>query len=102
MRAARDPQSVARLQAEQAADDLEVMWYAVKAAITAGRLPAAAMSSIEIQVAPPTLAVRDVLQEAQALRIEYESGILSPQTWSQRRGLDYDQEQQNWSAHRGP
>jgi hypothetical protein len=89
----------ARLQAEQAADDLEVMWYAVQAAVSAGRLSGAALSTIEIQVAPPTLAVRDVLQEAQALRIEYESGILSPQTWSQRRGLDYDQEQENWVEH---
>lgn len=91
----------ARLQAEQAADDLEVMWRVVRNAIAAGRLPAEALTLVEIQAVPPTLAVRDPLEEAQAYRIEYESGILSPQTWSQRRGLDYDQEQANWAEHRG-
>ncbi len=54
---------------------------------------------VEIQVGPPTLAVRDRLQEAQVSRIEFAGGILSPQTWSQRRGLDYDQEQENIAAH---
>jgi hypothetical protein len=46
-------------------------------------------------VSPPTLEVRDPKQEVEAFRIEYECGILSPQTWSQRRGLDFDQEQMN-------
>ncbi len=56
-------------------------------------------TTLEIQAAPPTLAVRDPLQEAEAYRIEFQSGILSPQTWSQKRGLDYNQEQANWAAH---
>jgi hypothetical protein len=43
--------------------------------------------------------VRDALKEAETFRIEYQCGILSPQTWSQRRGLDYDQEQSNWREH---
>jgi hypothetical protein len=50
----------------------------------------------------PGLAVRDALAEAQAYKIEQEAGILSPQTWSQRRGLDYDQEQENLARHRRP
>ena len=33
--------------------------------------------------------------------IEHADGILSPQTWSQRLGLDYEQEQANITAHAG-
>lgn len=89
-----------RLQAELVRDDLEIMWHAVRAAVRAGRLPVEVETLVEIQASPPSLVVRDTLQEAQVSRIEYESGILSPQTWSTQRGLDYDQEQQNLLAHR--
>ena len=61
----------ARLQAEQIADDLEVMWRVVRAAVAAGRLPPEALTAIEIQATPPSLAVRDQLEEAQRFRIEY-------------------------------
>lgn len=87
-----------RLQAQQVADDLEVLWRAVEVATRAGRLPEGASDQVEIQAVPPSLAVRDTLREAQVSRIEHEAGILSPQTWSQRRGLDYDQEQANRRA----
>ncbi|MEX2138667.1 MAG: phage portal protein [Pirellulales bacterium] len=90
----------ARLQAEQVADDLEVMGRVVGAAVDSGRLPPEALTAIDIQATPPSLAVRDHLAEAQRFRIEYLNGILSPQTWSQRSGLDYDQEQANFAAHR--
>jgi len=90
----------ARLQAELAADDLEVMWRVVQAAIASGKLPAEAAEDVEIQVAPPSLAVRDSLAEAQAFQIEHANGILSAQTWSQRRGLDFDQEQANFQQAR--
>jgi hypothetical protein len=86
----------ARLQAELVSDDLHVMRRVVQNAVSAGRLPLETLTQIEIQASAPTLAVRDALKEAQAFRIEYQCGILSPQTWSQRRGLDYDQEQTNW------
>jgi capsid protein len=86
----------ARLQAELVSDDVQVMRRVVQNAVQAGRLPYEALTRVEIQASPPTLAVRDALKEAQAFRIEYQCGILSPQTWSQRRGLDYDQEQTNW------
>jgi capsid protein len=89
----------ARLQASLVRDDLQVMWRVLDNAAAAGRLPAGVRDAIEIQAGPPTLAVRDPLEEAQACRIELESGILSPQTWSQRRGLDYDQEQANFRHH---
>ena len=88
-----------RMQAEHVEYDLEVMWRVVGAAIEAGRLPSDALTLIEIQAGPPSLVVRDPVQEAEVFRIEHEHGILSPQTWSQRRGLDYDQEQENLKQH---
>ncbi|MDZ4819588.1 MAG: phage portal protein [Planctomycetota bacterium] len=88
----------ARLQTEQVHDDLAVMWRVVDGAIAAGRLPTEARHAIEIQATPPSLAVRDQLAETQRFQIEFENGILSKQTWSQRSGLDYDQEQQNMAA----
>ena len=90
-----------RLQAEQIEQDLDLLWRVIERAVAAGRLPAAALDTVEIQAAPPSLAVRDPLAEAQVARIQATSGILSPQTWSQRSGLDYDQEQANLAAHRG-
>jgi hypothetical protein len=42
--------------------------------------------------------MRDRAQEAQIYKLQHESGILSPQTWSILSGLDYDQEQANLRA----
>jgi capsid protein len=92
----------ARLQAEQVCDDLEVMWRVVDTAIAAGHLPPEARTQAEIQAVPPNLAVRDQLKDTQRYKIESAAGILSPQTWSQLAGLDYDQEQQNLASHRQP
>ena len=41
---------------------------------------------------------RDPKKEADVRAIEFANGILSPQTWSQRAGLDYEQEQANIRA----
>ena len=90
-----------RLQGDLKSYDLAVMWHVVEQAIRFGRLPEDVCKTIEIQIGAPSLPVRDQLKEAQSFRIEHEAGILSPQTWSQRRGLDYDQEQENWEIYRG-
>lgn len=89
-----------RLQAEQMADDRALLRRVVAEAAAAGKLDRAALEEVEITAAAPSPAVRDELREAQVHRIEHERGLLSPQTWSQRRGLDYEQEQRNWAQHR--
>jgi capsid protein len=89
----------ARLQAEQVCDDLQVMRRVIDNAVMAGRLPMDAQTLVEIQAVPPSLAVRDQLQESHRHKIEHAAGILSPQTWSQLAGFDYDQEQTNIVAH---
>lgn len=88
-----------RLQATLIELDRAVMWRVVEGAIAAGQLPPAARDSVEIQITPPSLRVRDPLREAKVDRIAAAHGILSPQTWSQHLGLDYDQEQKNLKVH---
>lgn len=88
-----------RLQAGLKADDCDVMWRVIDNAIRAGRLPADTRRHVEIQIGLPSLHVRDQLRECQIERIAFEKGILSPQTWSQRMGLDYEQEQKNLAMH---
>lgn len=89
-----------RLQEQQKHDDLAVLWRVVDNAVASGRLPREARTDVEIQVGLPSVAVRDLASEAHVARLEYQSGLLSLQTWSQRRGLDFDQEQANRRALR--
>jgi capsid protein len=88
-----------RLQASLKNDDCRVMWRVIDNAATAGRLPADVCRQIELQINLPSLHVRDQLREAQIDKIAFEHGVLSPQTWSKRLGLDYDQEQKNLTAY---
>jgi capsid protein len=88
-----------RLQASLIEQDRAVMWRVVENAASAGRLPAKVCECIEIQISGPSLRVRDELREAQVDRIAHATGILSPQSWSQHLGLDYDQEQKNIAQH---
>ena len=89
----------ARLQAEQILYDRAVMRRVIHVAVSAGRLPREALSEVAVRIAPPSLGIRDQLKDAETYRIELEQGVLSPQTWSQLRGLDYEREQQNIAAH---
>jgi hypothetical protein len=88
-----------RLQASMIEQDRAVMWRVIRSAIVAGRLPQHCDAMIEIQIIPPSLAVRDQLKQALVDRIAFAEGILSPQSWSQHLGLDYDQEQKNLRVH---
>ncbi len=88
-----------RLQANLANDDCEVMWRVVENAARAGKLPANVRRLVDIQITPPSLQLRDQLRACQVERIAFEKKVLSPQTWSLRLGLDYDQEQKNLAMH---
>lgn len=90
-----------RLQATLVQDDADVMWRVVENAARAGRLPQDVRLAVDIQITPPSLTVRDRLKEAQVDKIAHKNGVLSLQTWSQRLGLDYDQEQKNLRLHAG-
>jgi hypothetical protein len=80
--------------------DLHVMRRVIDNAMSAGRLPQDAWPLIEIQAVAPSVHVRDRLQEAKQSEIEFAQGVLSRQTWCQRSGLDFDQEQANRAQDR--
>jgi capsid protein len=82
-----------RLQHEMIEDDLELLSRVVRAAVDAGRLPSEALTEIDIEGIPPSLAVRDRLKEAQADQILVRNQAMSPQTMSLRHGLDAEKEQ---------
>jgi capsid protein len=88
-----------RLQMSMVEQDREVMGRVIDNAISAGKLPVEVHDCVHIQIIPPSLHVRDQLQQAQIDRIASKHGVLSPQTWSQHLGLDYDQEQKNLAVH---
>ena len=88
-----------RLQANLKNEDCDVMWRVVQNAVALGRLPQDVRRLVDIQITPPSLRVRDQFRDCQVERIAHENGILSPQTWSLRLGLDYDQEQKNLAMH---
>jgi hypothetical protein len=88
-----------RLQASMIEQDRAVLWRVVENAVAAGQLSANVREIVEIQITPPALQARDALRDAQVDKIAYASGILSPQTWAQHLGLDYDQEQKNLAMH---
>lgn len=90
-----------RLQAAMIEQDRVVMRRVVENAVGSGRLPSEALRAIEIQVTPPSVQVRDRRDEAEVDEIAFRHGVLSRQTWSQKLGLDYDQEQQNLRMDRG-
>jgi capsid protein len=89
-----------RLQASTIEHDRAVMWRVIENAVAAGRLPQNVGDFIHIQITPPSVHVRDQLQQAQVDRLAFNNGVLSPQTWSQHLGLDYDQEQKNLAVHK--
>jgi hypothetical protein len=89
-----------RLQATMIEQDRAVMRRVIDNAIAAGTLPPAVRETVELQIIPPSLQVRDQLKQARADRIAFNHGVLSPQTWSQHLGLDYDQEQKNLTVHK--
>jgi hypothetical protein len=88
-----------RLQMSMVEHDTAIMRQVIDNAIAAGKLPRNVHEFVHLQAVPPSLHVRDQLQQAQVDQIAFSHGILSPQTWSQHLGLDYDQEQKNLAVH---
>ncbi len=87
-----------RLQHDMIEEDLEVMWRVVTAAVQQGRLPAEALTAVDVQAIPPTLAARDRYKEALADQILVRNQAMSTQTMAMRHGLDPDREEQLFKA----
>lgn len=88
-----------RLQAGMIEQDRRVLRVVIQNAVRAGRLTPETIDAVEIQVTAPPLQTRDRAKDAAVDEIAYRNGVLSTQTWSQRLGLDYDQEQKNRRLH---
>ncbi|MEQ8849081.1 phage portal protein [Botrimarina sp.] len=91
-----------RLQSTMIEQDRAVLSRVIDTAVAAGRLSPDVHAAVEVQVTAPSLSVRNPLEETRVNEVAYRNGVLSAQTWSQRLGLDYDQEQQNRLYHTRP
>lgn len=88
-----------RLQETLVEADLEVMRRAVALKISKSELPEDTLERIKIEAEPPRVATRNVLEEIQADSVLYDRKIMSPQHFSAKWDLDYEQEQQNIDRH---
>ena len=94
--------AVKNFEAEQQVQieyDLELLDEAMRYAVDSSLLSRAEWEACKIDVQPPTVQVRDRLQEAQIRQIDMGLGILSPQTATAQAGNDYEQEQTNRELH---
>ncbi len=82
-----------RLQHELMEEDRQVLHRALQTAADAGRLPTNLPRQLDLQIEPPSVAVRDALAEAQVDEILVRSGAMSVQTMALRHGLDPQHEQ---------
>jgi hypothetical protein len=80
-------------------DDLELFWAAVEHAVQVGRLPAEALTLVEIEVEPPTIVSRDPKAQAETDEILNRLRVKSPQTIASSNNLDYGQESKNFTEH---
>lgn len=77
-----------RLQHELMEDDREVFARVLQTASDAGYLPADVPGRVELQIEPPSVAVRNALEEAQVDEILVRNGAMSVATMALRHGLD--------------
>ena len=78
--------TVQRVQHDMIEEELEVMWRVIQGAVQSGRLPAEALTSLDVQATAPTVVVRDRLKEALADQILVRKKAMSTQTMSMRHG----------------
>jgi capsid protein len=78
---------------------LALIWKALEMACAAGRLSQFGIADcaqlellVDIQAEPPMIATRDTDKETNRHKIMVDSGIMAPQTWAAKEGLDYDDE----------
>lgn len=91
--------SIETEQADHIADDLELIQAAIENAVNVGRLPAEALTMVEIEVEAPLIVTRNEKDRADISKLLGEMRVKSPQTTASEFGLDYAQEQQNFTEH---
>lgn len=76
-----------------------VMWRAIEGAVKVGRLPDIVVRLFEIEAEPPTVQVRNRLEESQRDIGYVGARIKSPQTVCQEQGWDYEREMAHIEEH---
>lgn len=79
--------------------DTELMEEALDVAVDSGLLSAEDRRQVCVEAKPPSVSVRNRLEEAQTRQIDMGLGILSPQTATAESGREYEQEQSNLEQH---
>ncbi len=80
-----------------------MLWNVIEHAARAGRFPAdfaTVRDLIELCIEPPEVAARDRLGETRRYQLLFDAGLLSPQTWAAKEGLDFDRETAHQSMKR--
>lgn len=90
-----------RLQGAIIADDLALRRTVLRRAIAGGRLPEDALRKTVLTAEPPSVQVRDFHKQNVVYSIAHRAGVLSPQTWAQKLGLDWERERDNIAAAGG-
>ena len=91
--------SIETEQSEHIADDLDLIHAAIEHAVNTGVLPAESLSLIEIEVEAPPIIARNDKDRAEISKTLNEMRIKSAQTIASEFGLDYLQEQANFTEH---
>lgn len=88
-----------RLQWDEVAADVELIWDALRYAADSGRVDADLLDLVDVIAEPPPVQARNRVEDAQVAQVLEGLGWLSPQTGSAQFGLDYRQEQANKEQH---
>lgn len=91
--------SIETEQADLIEDDLDLIWAAIEHAVQTGYLPPEVLSLVEIEVEPPTIVTRDPKAKADTDEILNRLKVKSVKTIASESGLDYQQEQANFTEH---
>ncbi len=75
-----------------------VMWRVLKIAVDGNRLPAEALTDLEIQVETPSLIVRDRKAETDRYKTLHDAGVLSLTTWSHKEDIDPETEREHFAS----
>jgi hypothetical protein len=84
-------------QQSVAGDDCDVLWKVIDNAARAGRLPYdphTIRKAVTLTATPPDVKTQARKEQHDIRREEHAAGILSPRTWAEEAGRDYDEEVQ--------
>ena len=89
-----------RLQRDTFESDLELLWFAIRHAISVGRIPEVTPDQIIIDVTLPTLETHDRKAEIEGDQILVQNKAMSRRTMGEKQSLDMDAEEEQIATER--